>query len=420
MSGPRRRNAEAQRGQTAVLILVGFLIATLFLLAGFEITRLVSRNLGAQNSADGAARAAATWQARGLNIIGTANIAEALLMIEFVLPYPRLRAFDPVLGEAGREIAALQDTVATLFPSVGLLAASAVAREAGAAPLSAAELRQAGFDKAADWLENIAAAGELGELIAASTHAAPLARDDGVRMLSLGVRRAGRQDLATLIAAVLGREGAALDLIFGQLGDPLFATAQAPVLLLGDHGLGEYDLTLYPGAEADVMLLRYRVGPSKYETARVLTHRGIVKLRRTLGQEPRRTLIGYDKLAVVPAYGPLDADRMAAEFRMSKAELARRGIERAIEAALGDPHFGFGFYVYDEAFWASGGASATVLIRHPGWTSPNSTVPRSAQISFARAAPVSPGRSPEGLVLPVFESVGLEQVEPLSVLGGRR
>ncbi len=402
----RAGDAARSRGQVAVVLLVGVVIATVFMLVGFEFARLSSRHLEAQNAADGAARAAATWQARGLNVIGTANIAQALLMLEFVLPVDGMRAFDPELGAAGREIAALQDTVARLFPGCGVFAASASARWSGADPLTASDLREAGLPGAADWLEGVAASGTLGRLLAGALYAAPMGRADQTQMLGLGVHRADDTELASLAAAFLENEDA-LSLLFESFSDPIFGTRQAPVLFFGDHGPGDYSLTRYPGAAEDVMQLIYRRQGGGVGRESVLTYRGIGKLRRALGAPPRTIRIGVDQLEVVPAEGPLTPATVAAWFGMSESVLRRTAIELAFAAARDDPAFGFSFHVFDSEFWSSGGASAAMATHVKGLRSRGVGGRRPSTLAFSRAAPVAAGESSAGMVLPIFESAGL-------------
>jgi hypothetical protein len=389
------------------VLLVGVVIATVLMLIGFEMTRLSTRHLRAQNAADSAAHAAAVWQARGLNVIGTANVAQALLMLEFVLPIDGMRAFSPELGAAGREIAALQDTVALLFPGCAVFAASASARLSDADPLRASDLRTAGFDQAADWMDGVAASGALGQLLTGSLHAAPIGRADQRQMLSLGVHRAAGTEVVELATAFLD-DADALSLLFASFDDPLFATRQAPVLLFGDHGPGDYSLTRYPGASEDAMQLIYRRQGGGVGRETVLTYRGIGKLQRALGRPPRTTRIGADGLEVVLATGPLQPAAVAAWFGISESALRRATIELAFAAARDEPEFGFSFHVFDAAFWNSGGASAAMATHEEGWRSHGVAGHRPYVLAVARAAPVATGEVFGGMVLPVFESVALQ------------
>jgi len=404
--GARRQ----ERGQVVLVLLVGVLIATLFMVGGFEVTRLVQRALVGQNTCDGAARAAATWQARGLNVIGSANVASSLLLLEYVLPFPEMDAFDPALEEAAREIAALQDSVALLYPAMGVVAASAVARQAGMDALSAEDLREMGYEEAAEWLASIESSGELGAVLSGALHAVPVGSDQAQPMLSLGVHRAEREGLAHLAAAFLASDGTALDMIFGQFDAPIYASAQAPVLLFGHHGPADYSLVESPGAAEDVMQLIYLVAPGVHGTENVLTHRGVAKLERFLGYPPRTTPIGLEDLLVVRALGPVDADELAARFGWTKTALVERSIELAIEALQSTPDFAFSFYVFDRDPWTRSGASTTMLARERGWSSALVPGEMIDAVFLAAAAPVAHEPTVGAMVLPIFDDVGLRQV----------
>lgn len=411
-----RRFRSPDSGQAVVVLLVGVLVATLFMVAGIEVARMVHRGVAGQNAADGAARAAATWQARGLNLIGAANVAQSLLLMEYVLPFPGMDAFEPQLADAGREIAAIQDSAAELFPALGIIAASASARQAGMEPISATELRSIGFDEAADWLDELESSGDLGRELAASMHAVPVAGHEGEPPFSLGVHAATNRELAELAADFLANDDTALDMIFGQLDAPIFATDQAPVLLFGDHGRGDFSLTQAPGAEEDAMQLVYLVAPGVYGIETVVTFRGKEKLTHFLGYPPLTTPIGIDNLPVVRALGPVDPDLLAARFGWTKEHLLRKSIELAIEGVLWDPEFGFSFQIFGAGVWREEGASATVLTREIGWDS-GLTRDRTIDAFFlSRAAPAASGTTIGRMVLPVFEAVGLRQVG--SVDGG--
>ncbi len=404
---PRRAS---DSGQAIVVLLVGVLIATLFMVAGIEVARLVHRGVAGQNAADGAARAAATWQARGLNIIGAANVAQSLLLMEYVLPFPGMDAFEPQLAEAGRDIAAIQDSVAELFPAIGIIAASASARRAGMDPISATELRSIGFDEAADWLDELEGSGDLGRELASSMHAVPVGGSEGEPPFSLGVHAATNRELAELASDFLASDENALDMIFGQFDAPIFATDQAPVLLFGNHGQGDFSLTQAPGAEEDVMQIAYLAAPGVYGIETVVTFRGKEKLASFLGYPPLTTPIGMDNLPVVRALGPIDADLLAARFGWSKKHLLRKSIELAIEAVLWDPESGFSFQIFGAGVWKEEGASTTILARDSGWDS-DLTRDRTIEAFFlARAAPAASEPTIGRMVLPIFEAVGLRQV----------
>lgn len=399
-----------ESGQTMVLIAVVAVISVFLLSSGMEVNRLVMRSLSGQNSADAAARAAATWQARGLNVIGSANVAQALLMLEFVLPFADGQDRE-ALSLAGADLSAVQEGVASLFPRLALVSASAVARRGGLEAIKASDLREIGLDVYANELEQLRSSSELGGTIAGKLHALPVDRHLGSEMLSLGLELADPSELGELAAEVVASGTVAFDSLLAQLASPPSVVPPHPLLFFGYLAGGDYSLVEGPGAEEDVMALAYTSDAGQRLEATVLTWRGIRKLSRYLESPAPREIIGREGYSVVRAHGPMDVEKVAKMLGRTPEELVAAGVKAAIRASQNDPRFRkFGLSLKREEFWNTGGPWVTLIARSSGWRH-GSWSRGSGPAHFFSRARARPGPGLEGdVVFPVYERVGLEPV----------
>lgn len=120
----KTRHQRRRSGQTiifALLVLVIALFIGLWLFDAFKTTFVKSRS---RNGGDGAALAAARWQALTLNLIGDLNVLQAVALAQ------ALAQGDDTFAEA-RAIADLQARLNLAGPTIGLLAAQQAAKNNG-------------------------------------------------------------------------------------------------------------------------------------------------------------------------------------------------------------------------------------------------------------------------------------------------
>jgi hypothetical protein len=365
-------------GQAIVILVFSLFVILIFFGSLFDIGTVIPHKIRVQNAADAAARAAALWQARGLNLIGNCNVLQVIMMFSYVMPF-EFSLFSPDSADITRsivemteELHELQDMVACSFPLIGILSASMIARDNGAAPVTASRLRQAGLNDEGGEVDQALMSDPVFAELNTPLYAFPLARHRydtplTLGLCDLGVRRLEPLEVKEMIETVVAVNPEEFSsFLFDYL--PKRATtvvSSLPILFFGFLEEGDILDVTTRWTREEAVRIDTHAGPVE-----VLTRHGKAKCVAYLDeiyagneenvrskiQELRRTIrVEGTSYWVIPVIGPMDRGDLSSFIASRYSDLTDwivSSIYLAWKIARNDEgRFIFLFYGPDQEFW---------------------------------------------------------------------